>query len=176
MSDRHTMHLHDDYADGKIPEDVTAEVDRHTADCPACRKDLTMISELKKRLSEIEAPDPGDRYFRELTDKILLRTASHTGVQTDGATIIPVAPGQQAMKTLIRIAAAITLLFGSFYASAFLSDGNDSSWADTAQPAGYLLTDPIALPDAEIQVPAQPETAPLDSTPSDSDEDKAPEN
>ncbi|MEZ5359545.1 MAG: zf-HC2 domain-containing protein [Candidatus Zixiibacteriota bacterium] len=168
MSDRHTVHLHDDYADGSMAEKLRSEIDRHTADCSACREDLDMIIELKKRLAEIEAPDPGDRYFQELTDKILYRTAP-TDVRTDGAVIIPVSPGQQTMKTLIRVAAAVTLLFGSFYASAFLTDKNQSNYADSSQPAAFLLTDPIALPDAEAQAPA-----PSEDSPSDSDE-KMPE-
>lgn len=166
MSDRHTVHIHNDYADGILSDREKAEVDRHQADCPACRKDLNMITELKKRLSEIESPDPGNRYFSELTDKVLTRTTLPTGAGTAGNIVVDIPSGQQTLKTLIRVAAAITLLFGSFYASGFMPEKSQGNWADYSSPSGYLISDPIALPDAGL-----PDSVLSEPTPSESDGD-----
>ncbi len=151
MSDRHTVHTHQEYADGLLSASAKAEVERHTASCDACREDLKMFTELKLRLAAIEAPDPGDLYFDSLTEKILVRTALPSPAQTSES-VIDIPAGQRIMKTLIRLAAAITLLFGSFYASGFAPEHSYDSWTDNMAQSGYQRTDPIALPDAELQI------------------------
>ncbi|MCK5125432.1 MAG: zf-HC2 domain-containing protein [candidate division Zixibacteria bacterium] len=154
MMDRHTSHLHNDYVDGLLSEKQASEVDNHADSCEKCREDLNQLRNLKDRLAAIDAPDPGLEYFERLSEKVAERTHSITNESNSkSVNIKPVSASQAVLKTLIRVAAAITLLFGSFYASDFLSGNNQSPNSDNWAVLEYNIPDPIALPDSEHQQP-----------------------
>ena len=165
MTDRHTMHLHSDYLDKSLSAEQRRAVERHLATCSECRRDFDLLRNLLARLSEIESPDPGIDYFNDQTEKIMARTASPSERRADTITLTPPAPSsQRILKILIRLAAVITLLFGSFYVSGLIPERYNSRLGGKFAQSEYQIPAPISLPDAEHQQGATPtsDTPPLD--------------
>ena len=154
---RHTMHLHGDYLDGDLTPESLRLVEEHVASCEKCRDDLLRLKKLTTTLRHIESPDPGEQYFDDLLEGVSARTSS----EDQGAPIVepnglrPIF-SRQMLKTLIRLAAAVTLLFMAFYVSDFNEKRQASRWAGnvppdryaagaTADSAGYLLQAPVGV-------------------------------
>lgn len=144
MTYRHTTHLHGDYLDGELSPEQMEFVRHHLSICEKCRDDLDQLKRLNLVLKGTEIPDPGDDYFESVTDVILARTASISGQQSS-----PVMsggrdnPGRQALKTLIKLAAAVTLLFTAFYVSDFHQQKQTTRWADKIKGSDYAAFDSL---------------------------------
>jgi anti-sigma factor RsiW len=115
MTYRHTVHLHGDYLEGHLTRDQKGAVDEHLSGCSACRTDLEALVRLKDALGRIQAPDPGDEYFAGLEATVM----SLTQPSPTEPVISPNSSGaaRRTLRTLIRLVAAVTLLFSAFYIS-----------------------------------------------------------
>jgi len=160
MTYRHTTYLHGDYLDGALGPDEMARVDRHLQECEKCREDFRQLRTLKETLGRIESPDPGGAYFENLLEAVSLRTE---GIEDDRAAEQPSsfqpAETRRVLMVLIKLAAAITLLFMAFYVSDFnrkqqtphWSQNMSGGYAETAiEPADYL---PAGLNQAGVPIP-----------------------
>ena len=74
MTTLHTTHLHNDYLDGILSDEDTIIVDKHLNECRDCRRDLEKLRRLVSSLGSFQAPDPGQEYFQNFSDKIAART------------------------------------------------------------------------------------------------------
>jgi hypothetical protein len=129
MTYRHTLHLHGDYLDGDLSPQQETLVEKHVSECPRCREDLEKLKKLTQTLKEIQAPDPGDNYFRQLNDTLMARTASVAPAETSSSkSSREIQSGRRILMTLIRLAAAITLLFMAFYISDFNQERQTTRW------------------------------------------------
>ena len=138
MTYRHTIHLHGDYLDGDLSPDQKDQIKRHLDTCAECRQDLEKLRRLTQALHAIEGPDPGDAYFENLTDLVMARTATMTGPAVSSRTIPEYrGPGRQTLTTLIKLAAAVTLLFTAFYISDFNYKNYAPRWAEYINHGGY---------------------------------------
>lgn len=147
MTNRHTTPRHGDYLDGDVDPKGRLEIERHLSECPACRADMIQLAGLKNLLSGITVPDPGDEYARSSEKAILDRLVEEEPV--------PIASGladdsvRNLLKNLIRIAAVVTLLFGTFYLVDLREDSGVSRLAGTATHEGpahedsTLILDPV---------------------------------
>jgi anti-sigma factor RsiW len=130
MKYRHTTHLHGDYLDGDLTPDQRDMVEHHLTECTDCRNDLVQLQNLTQAARLIEIPDPGDGYYDSLTQTIMART---DGIITEAPEAV--APdfrgrGRRVLMTLIKLAAAVTLLFTAFYISDFNQQRNATRWAE----------------------------------------------
>lgn len=165
MTYRHTTYLHGDYLDGDLRPEEMAQVDRHLKECAKCREDLERLRALKATLRKIESPDPGDAYFDNLSETVALRTE---GIEDERAVeqtpVFRPAAARRVLKVLIKLAAAITLLFMAFYISDFNRKQQSTHWSENISGGGYAGTAveaiepadylPAGLNQAEIQTPA----------------------
>ena len=116
MTYRHTVHLHGDYIDGHLTSDQTSAIDNHLSVCNDCLADLQALRSLKNALSSVIVPDPGDQYFAGLDATVASLTQSPPPERI--VTIdYPGAALSRTLKTLIRLAVVVTLLFTAFYIS-----------------------------------------------------------
>jgi anti-sigma factor RsiW len=152
MTYRHTSHLHGDYLDGDLSADQRAELDRHLAECKRCRDDFEKLKKLKMTLESIESPDPGDDYFDNM---LAIVDANAKAFDQQALTLEPPQDyrltNQQILKTLIRIAAAITLLFMSFYISDFSKERQRIQWTEKLVEEGFIADDQINPADPTYQ-------------------------
>jgi len=116
MTYRHTTHLHGDYLDGHLTSDQTSAIDNHLSVCDACRADMHALRSLKNTLGNIAVPDPGDEYFDGLAATVDSMTQSPPAQRVTTFDYPGAALGRT-LKTLIRLAAIVTLLFTAFYVS-----------------------------------------------------------
>lgn len=141
MTYRHTTYLHGDYLDGALSPDEMAEVDRHLKACEKCREDFQRLEKLTATLRRIQSPDPGDAYFDNLEETISLRTEGieneHTAAQSP---VLQPAATKRVLKVLIKLAAAITLLFMAFYISDFNRKQQAPHWSEKISGSGYAGT------------------------------------
>jgi hypothetical protein len=141
MTYRHTTYLHGDYLDGDLGPEEIAQVDRHLKECAACREDFERLRRLTATLRKIESPDPGQAYFDGLIESVTLRTE---GIEEERAAEQPAtfrpAAARRILKTLIRLAAAITLLFMAFYISDFNRKEQSTHWSENISGGGYAGT------------------------------------
>ncbi len=141
MTYRHTTYLHGDYLDGTLSPDEMAQVDRHLKECEKCREDFHRLQTLTATLRRIESPDPGDVYFDNLVEMISLRTE---GIQDEQFAAQPSAfqpvATRRTLKVLIKLAAAITLLFMAFYISDFNRKQQSPHWSEHMTGSGYAGT------------------------------------
>ncbi|MCP4570477.1 MAG: zf-HC2 domain-containing protein [FCB group bacterium] len=152
MTDLHTTHLHDDYLDGLLDNQQKAAVDNHIAGCDQCLSDMERLKNLTGLLQGIQTPDPGNEYFRNLADRIDSRTVA--AEQRFAAE--PVGTDRRhtyndIMKTLIRLAAVITLLFTSFYVSYIKQEKNDTRWAEKISESDLVNSKTMVLPGMLIE-------------------------
>jgi anti-sigma factor RsiW len=131
---RHTTPLHGDYLDGDLPPEQRTVVEQHVATCDACRADLERLQNLTLALKKVNVPDPGDEYFDNLIEVVTARTAPVPPflLSSSSPSRRPF-PGSYMLKLLIRLAAAVTLLFFAFYVSDYDQERRDTQW--TVQPS-----------------------------------------
>ncbi len=142
MTYRHTSHIHGDYLDGDLSPEQRNRVERHLATCDECRQDLEKLKKLTQALQGIEGPDPGKAYFDSLADIVMARTASMTGPELSSKPVTDRhSSGRQVLTTLIKLAAAVTLLFTAFYISDFSHKNHATRWAEHIGQSGYVTTD-----------------------------------
>ncbi|MFH1701733.1 MAG: hypothetical protein ABIE07_14250 [Candidatus Zixiibacteriota bacterium] len=120
MSNRHITHLIGGFLDGELTPKKHQEVLDHCSCCPSCARELGHYRELKTIMGRIKEPDPGDEYFTTLSENILNRTelirpAPVLDSNMTGSSL----SRQNIYKLLIRVAAVITLLFISLFATEF---------------------------------------------------------
>lgn len=141
MTYRHTTYLHGDYLDGALSPDEMAQVDRHLKVCGECREDFQRLRKLTATLGRIESPDPGEAYFDNLLETVSSRTE---GIEDERAVIQPStfqpAAAKRILKVLIKLAAAITLLFMAFYISDFNRKQQSQHWSENISGGGYAGT------------------------------------
>ena len=142
MTNRHTIYLHGDYLDGDLSPDETARVEEHLEQCVSCREDLDRLKRLISTLRNIEAPDPGEGYFDNMLATVVARTDIAEYKTADEAVSRPVESGtKRVLRTLIRLAVAVTLLFTAFYVSDFSQRQKTSGWAHRVTPGNYVDSD-----------------------------------
>ena len=68
MSFRHDeiREMFPEYLNRSLSEDMRRSLELHIRDCPACRSELSMMSELVS----IDAPDPGKLFWATLPQKV----------------------------------------------------------------------------------------------------------
>jgi len=144
---RHTTPLHGDYLDGDLPPQQRTVVEQHLATCDACRADLKRLQNLTQVLREVNVPDPGGEYFDNLIEIVTARTNSVPPflLSSSPPSRRPL-PGSYMLKLLIRLAAAVTLLFFAFYISDYDQERRDTQW--TVQPSE---NGPVAQKDADLE-------------------------
>ncbi|MEE9442708.1 MAG: zf-HC2 domain-containing protein [candidate division Zixibacteria bacterium] len=122
MSNRHISYLIGDFLDGELTPEKHQEVLDHFSRCPSCARELEQYQRLKSIMGRIETPDPGEDYFTALSDTILNRTEHLHPVPEPETTVHRQSLTRQHIyKLLIRVAAVITLLFVSLFATEFKS-------------------------------------------------------
>lgn len=125
MTYRHTTHFHSDYLDGELDPGRSVEINKHLAECEACKKDLDRLKNLKKSLRNIVVDDPGDDYFEDLSGRVKAQIEAiepHQDRPQVVAKAGPISRNVMALKRLIQLSAAVTLLFGAFYLSGYERD------------------------------------------------------
>ena len=152
MTTLHTTHLHNDYLDGILSDEDTIIVDKHLNECRDCRRDLEKLRRLVSSLGSFQAPDPGQEYFQNFSDKIAARTVlaekntaaprNFTGSRNYR---------QEILKTLIRLAAVVTLLFISFYISNIKGEKDATRWAEKISDSDFAAGDSVASTDLLIE-------------------------
>jgi len=131
MTYRHTTFYHGDYLDGDLSPDMRDQVERHLAECAQCREDLEKLKALTRSLSQIDVPDPGEEYFESVTEIIMARTAGNQEAESSrGPVPFQPATRRRLLTTLIKLAAAVTLLFTAFYISDFNQEKRATRWAE----------------------------------------------
>jgi anti-sigma factor RsiW len=130
MKYRHTTHLHGDYLDGDLTPDQKELVEGHLADCPDCRHDLAQLRKLTQAAKMVDIPDPADGYFDSLTETIMARTDGIVVEAPAAAAPDFRGRGRRVLMTLIKLAAAVTLLFTAFYISDFSQRQHATRWAE----------------------------------------------
>jgi len=139
MTYRHTTFYHGDYLDGELSPDLRDQIERHLAACAECREDLEKLKVLTRSLTQLEVPDPGDEYFEALTGTIVARTAAITGEESAPATVsYQRDTRRRLLTTLIKLAAAVTLLFTAFYISDFNQEKRATRWAEHIRRSGQF--------------------------------------
>jgi len=138
MTEHHTHPWHSDYLDNELTPDKKAEVEAHLKTCAECRDDMEKLKKLQSALRNIEVPDPGKEYFAGLSERIAARTVSPT---TNRRVPEFISSRTDILKTLIRIAAVITLLFGAFYLSNLKREKEGARWNDTISKGKYVQSD-----------------------------------
>jgi anti-sigma factor RsiW len=141
MTSRHSRLWHGEYLEGEVSPERKAEIEQHLQGCPECREDLERLRRLRAFLERIESPDPGGAYFDGLGERITARIDS-SSVADDFPQ--PVRPGNRSgeiLKTLIGLAAVITLLFSSFYLSGLKQEKDRKRWAEKASQGRYVQTE-----------------------------------
>ena len=142
MTDQHTSHLISEYIDNELSPQKRSIVDKHIEKCLKCREELEKALRLKTVLSEIKSPDPGEGYFDDLSARIGSLT-----FHKPAPSVVTDARGgrfrseQAILKSLIRLAAVITLLFVSFYISDTAGNGENDHWAGTIPDSDYVEDD-----------------------------------
>jgi len=139
MTNRHTIYLHGDYLDGDLSPDGTARIKEHLKKCASCREDLDRLKRLISTLRRIEGPDPGEDYFNNLLTTVVARTDIIEHEAAAEAVLRPVESGAKGvLRTLIRLAVAVTLLFTAFYVSDFSQRQKTTGWAHRVTPGHYV--------------------------------------
>lgn len=141
MTIRHSRFWHGEYLEGEVSPEQKTEIERHLQGCPECREDLERLRRLRAYLGRIESPDPGGTYFDGLGERITARIDS-SSVADDFPQ--PARPGNRSgevLKTLIGLAAVITLLFSSFYLSGLKQEKDQKRWVEKASQGRYVQTD-----------------------------------
>lgn len=139
MTNRHTIYLHGDYLDGDLSPDETARVEEHLEKCTSCREDLDRLKRLIYTLRNIEGPDPGEGYFDNLLATVVARTDMDEHKTAAEVVSRPAESGTKGMlRTLIRLAVAVTLLFTAFYVSDFSQRQKTTGWANRATHGGFV--------------------------------------
>lgn len=133
------------YLDGELSADQISSIDSHLKICGNCLQELSRLRQLKSSLADVSSPNPGDEYFRQLQNRIMARTAEQNNTYTKNSNHREslVSSGQNFLRTLIRLAAVITLLFASFYASQIVQQAQNSRWAESASENGLIQEDLI---------------------------------
>lgn len=139
------------YLDGDLTSSQKANVEAHLPVCDICRAELSALKNLKTALLQIASPDPGPEYFRRSLQRIAARTDKRViSEQLQRSNRIgPVPRGQYILRVMIRLAAVITLLFASFYASQLVGQNRAGKWAKSAAEDG-LAQDPPAATETEM--------------------------
>ncbi len=142
MSSRYTDELLNAYIDGDLPEASRREVEDILETSEEARHSLQRIRRLKANLANLPLYDPGDDYFDQLPDRI--ETRLFPGRQAVGQR--PSQPaGRTVLITLIRLAAVITLLFGSFYVSELKNESDRREWVDVTDQPGFVGQDSLPI-------------------------------
>lgn len=142
MTDQHTSHLISEYIDNELSPDLRSKFDKHIEKCQRCREELGKSIRLKTVLSEINAPDPGDQYFDDLSERIESLTFHEGAASVES--VVPTGrfgKQQEVLKMLIRLAAVITLLFVSFYISDMAGSSRNERWVGTMSDSDYVEND-----------------------------------
>jgi hypothetical protein len=150
MTYRHTKHQHGDYLDGDLSPDEMAQVEAHIKVCAECRDDLDRLKRLTASLRRIKAPDPGDDYFDDLLASAVARAEAiekESAISTVRNAREPAA--KRILQTLIRLAAAVTLLFTAFYISDFNQERKSTDWANDPTRGSYANIKSEALGPAD---------------------------
>lgn len=159
MTNHHTNPWHSDYLDDELSSEKKTEIKAHLEICAECRDDMEKLRRLRSALRSIEAPDPGREYFADLTERIAARTVSSA---TDQRVAKYVSSRTDILKTLIRLAAVITLLFGSFYVSNLKQEKEGVRWSNTISKGNYVQSDSSQSLNYPNPVPGK--ITPADST------------
>jgi hypothetical protein len=139
MTNRHTTYLHGDFLDGDLSPAETARVEQHLATCGPCREDLERLKRLTSTLRKIETPDPGDDYFDNLLDSVVARTASiERESKGEAPSLKRISETKRMLQNLIRLAAAVTLLFVAFYISDFNQRQKSTGWTERFTQGEYV--------------------------------------
>ena len=149
MTYHHTTPLHGDYLDRGLSPECAAEVDRHIAYCPDCRTDLERLRRITTLLKQVKVPDPGQAFFDNQAEMINGR------LDTAGAAGVPrpfeyLQETRHVLRTLIRLAAVITLLFGAFYLSDVRQGNGPRKWMPGKTGSRYAQTEPASSSVAPI--------------------------
>jgi anti-sigma factor RsiW len=155
MTYRHTSHLHGDYLDGDLSPGASETVERHVESCAQCREDIERSRRLKHTLRQIEVPDPGNDYFEDLSDAIVARTSAMIPQEASPKPAIePDNTGRQVLKTLIKLAMAVTFLFLAFYISDFNQEKQATRWADKIRQGNFVTSGQISPEESLMYPPA----------------------
>ena len=149
MTNRHTIPLHGDYLDGDLSPERKQEIGTHLDGCADCRRDFDALRGLKTTLASFDAPDPGKDYFDSLTASIMAKTQ----IEPDTAVETPEFAGTSVgrmLKMMIRLAAAITLLFTAFYTSDLRQEKILAQTQARAVSGNYFRYGGASLPDEEM--------------------------
>ncbi len=141
MTDRHTSYLHGGYLDDELSPARRTEIEAHLIRCRECREDLDQLRRLRSLLGRIETPNPGPEYFAGLEERIAVMTTAQEGPM--GLSISPSTRnrGGEILRTLIGLAAVITLLFTSFYISSERQEREYNRRAGRAPGSRYVQAD-----------------------------------
>jgi anti-sigma factor RsiW len=133
------------YLDGELSVEQASSIDSHLKICNDCFHELSRLRQLKSSLADVISPNPGDEYFRQLQNRIMARTVEQNNTYTKNSNRREslVSSGQNFLRTLIRLAAVVTLLFASFYAAQIVQQVQNSRWAESASENGLVQEDLI---------------------------------
>lgn len=138
MTSRHCRYWHGEYLDGEVSPELRAEIEQHIQVCLECREDLEQTRRLRAFLGQIDSPDPGQAYFDGLGERIVARVGMQTDADDFPLPARPVNRSGEILKTLIGLAAVITLLFSSFYLSGLKQEKEQKRWAEKASQGTYV--------------------------------------
>lgn len=141
MTHRPLLALLEDSVDKELSPEEMAELTRLLEESEDFRNDRDASVRLKELLQLLRTPDPGDRYFDELTDLIQARTTRSEAPSYERQ---PVGHSHQRAlftRSLISSVASIFL----FLAALYVGSQDHQSIASFAGPDGALVTKAVAM-------------------------------
>jgi len=145
MTCSHFMALLDGFIDGEIDTSLSNEMQQHLSECDDCSSEYASALRLKKNLTSMAVPDPGNDYWRETTEIILARTVS-----ADPSPPFNAETGQDKrafVRSMLSVAASLFILFTAM----LLGSGQDSPTVLLNQPSATIVHPPSAQDSVQVQ-------------------------
>jgi hypothetical protein len=115
----HIDHLLPDYLDGKLEKSEVAIVDAHIAHCPICEKELDDLRTLIQQMAETEFEIPSGDLRKNFYQQLELEKRSLDKAPFSHGANGPI----RSVKQILKIAAGMALLIGSFYGGKYHQAG-----------------------------------------------------
>ncbi len=129
MTCRHAKSLLEDYIDGDLELDQSAEVDSHLNICEECRGEYHQALQLKEFLENQPTFDPGEDYWRETTELILARTEASPSERVAPENRSPI--GDTGRATLARAAVSFAVSLGVLVSAVVIGSMQPAQIADS---------------------------------------------
>ncbi len=99
----------DDYIAGEIPENDITRFEEHVKNCPECQQMVKYERQWLKVMRSEETPEPGEKYWSGLEDRIMARTFDRDSIESSDKIEKPKKTYVTYLSYFIPVAAAILI-------------------------------------------------------------------